>query len=104
MTARSILSCACCLIALQADAVASGRRASDQEMGKRFEIRADALPKPYEGEAVRNTSLVAPRGDRAPIVPPGFEATLFAENLDRPRQALVLPNGDLSSPCRWRAN
>ena len=95
MTARSILSCACCLIALQADAVASGRRASDQEMGKRFEIRADALPKPYEGEAVRNTSLVAPRGDRAPVVPPGFEATLFAENLDRPRQALVLPNGDL---------
>lgn len=97
MIVRSILAGACCSLALQAAAYAqtNGRRASDQEMGKRFEIRADALPKPYESPAVRNTSLVAPRGDRKPIVPAGFEATLFAEGLERPRQALVLPNGDL---------
>jgi glucose/arabinose dehydrogenase len=97
MTARSIVAGLCCLMILHIaeGAQASGRRASDQEMGKRFEVRADSLPKPYEGPAVRNTSLVAPRGDNKPIVPPGFEVTLFAEGLDRPRQALVMPNGDL---------
>jgi glucose/arabinose dehydrogenase len=72
-----------------------GSGLADQAIGQRFEIRVDALPKPYESTAVRNTVLTASRGDRKPIVPEGFEASLFAESLPNPRQALVLPNGDL---------
>src|SRR5215475_14628117 len=30
-----------------------------------------------------------------PVAAPGFEVSLFAENLDNPRQAYVLPNGDI---------
>lgn len=74
---------------------AAPRQPADQAMGQRFEIKADALPKPYEGPVVRNTSLVVPRGERKPIVPDGFEVTLVAENLEGPRQLIVLPNGDL---------
>ena len=79
----------------QAPPAAEGVRARDQALGVRFEVKAESLPKPYEGAAVRNTVLTTPRGDRKPIVPEGFEVSLFAENLDNPRQALVLPNGDL---------
>jgi glucose/arabinose dehydrogenase len=67
----------------------------DQAIGQRFEVKPDALPRPYEGTAVRNTALTAPRGERKPLVPEGFEVQLFAENLPNPRQAIVLPNGDL---------
>jgi glucose/arabinose dehydrogenase len=67
----------------------------DQAIGQRFEVRVDALPKPYESTAVRNTVLTTSRGDRKPSVPEGFEVALFAESLPNPRQALVLPNGDL---------
>jgi glucose/arabinose dehydrogenase len=72
-----------------------GNRARDQAIGLRFEVRIDALPKPYESPAVRNTVLTTPRGNRMPIVPEGFTVNLFAENIDNPRQALSLPNGDL---------
>ena len=60
MTAHSVIAGLCCLMILHIaeGAQASGRRANDQEMGKRFEIRADFLPKPYEGPAVRNTSRI----------------------------------------------
>jgi glucose/arabinose dehydrogenase len=72
-----------------------GNRARDQAMGRRFEVRVDALPQPYASPAVRNTVLTAPRGSRMPVVPEGFEVSLFAENIENPRQALALPNGDL---------
>lgn len=81
--------------AVQAQGAAPALRGSDQEVGQRFEVRADAMPKPYSGPAVRNTSLVVPRDGRVPIVPEGFEVTLVAENLEGPRRLLVLPNGDL---------
>lgn len=53
------------------------------------------LPPPFATPSVRNVSKVIgwPRG-RTPTAPPGFEVSLFAENLDNPRLAYVLPNGD----------
>jgi len=54
------------------------------------------LPPPFATPSVRNTSKVIgwPKG-RMPTAAPGFEVSLFAENLDNPRQAYVLPNGDV---------
>ncbi len=54
------------------------------------------LPAPFATPSVRNTSKVIgwPKG-RMPTVAPGFEVSLFAENLDSPRLAYVLPNRDV---------
>ena len=87
-----------CLI-LSASALAQAQPSgpgSDQAIGQRFEIKADQLPKPFEGPIVRNPPLIAERDNRAPAVPDAFEVSLFADKLDNPRQALVLPNGDLA--------
>ena len=55
-----------------------------------------SLPAPFDTPSVRNTSKVVgwPKG-KMPTAAPGFEVSLFAENLDNPRQAYVLPNGDI---------
>jgi len=54
------------------------------------------LPAPFATPSVRNTSKVIgwPKG-KMPTAAPGFEVSLFAENLANPRQAYVLPNGDI---------
>ena len=54
------------------------------------------LPAPFETPSVRNTSKVTgwPKG-KVPTAAPGFEVSLFAENLNNPRQAYVLPNKDI---------
>ena len=54
------------------------------------------LPAPFDTPSVRNTSKVIgwPQG-KMPQTAPGFEVSLFADNLDNPRQAYVLPNGDI---------
>ena len=54
------------------------------------------LPAPFATPSVRNTSKVIgwPTG-RMPTPAPGFEVSLFAENLANPRQAYVLPNKDI---------
>ncbi|MFT8243948.1 PQQ-dependent sugar dehydrogenase [Roseomonas sp. BN140053] len=70
-------------------------RVTDQTIGQRFTVRADALPAPYQDTSLRNPPLIVPRDGRVPQVPDGFEVTLVAENLQGPRQLLVLPNGDL---------
>jgi glucose/arabinose dehydrogenase len=96
---------ACSLSVLSASllALCSGAASSqvagpgpDQAIGQRFEVKADALPKPGEGPIVRNPPLIADRDGRTPAVPDGWEVTLFADKLPGPRQALVLPNGDLA--------
>lgn len=66
-----------------------------QAVGARFEVKPGELPEPQASESVSNPPLIVPRGARKPEVPEGFEATLVAEGLDKPRQLLVLPNGDL---------
>src|SRR3989338_2079875 len=54
------------------------------------------LPPPFATPSVRNTSKVIgwPKG-RTPTAAPGFEVSLFAENLDSPRTVYVLPNDDV---------
>ena len=54
------------------------------------------LPAPFETPSVRNTSKVIgwPKG-KMPTAAPGFEVSLFADNLNNPRQAYVLPNKDI---------
>ena len=54
------------------------------------------LPEPFATESVRKRSVVVgwPEG-HMPAALPGFEVTLFADDLDNPRQLYVLPNGDV---------
>lgn len=54
------------------------------------------LPPPFATPSVRNRSKVIgwPKG-RTPIALPGFEVSLFADDLDNPRWIYVLPNGDM---------
>jgi glucose/arabinose dehydrogenase len=54
------------------------------------------LPAPFATPSARNNSKVIgwPKG-KMPTAATGFEVSLFAENLDNPRQAYVLPNGDI---------
>ncbi|HEY2987762.1 MAG TPA: sorbosone dehydrogenase family protein, partial [Candidatus Binatia bacterium] len=54
------------------------------------------LPMPFATPSARNNSKVIgwPKG-KMPVAAPGFEVSLFAENLDNPRQAYVLPNKDI---------
>ena len=54
------------------------------------------LPKPFATPSVRNRSKVIgwPQG-LTPKAPPGFEVNLFADKLDSPRRAYVLPNNDV---------
>jgi glucose/arabinose dehydrogenase len=79
-----------------AQTAASAGPGADQAIGQRFEVKLDPLPKPFEGPIVRNPPLTIDRENRIPAVPDNFEISLFAEKLDNPRQALVLPNGDLA--------
>lgn len=97
MSFRILLLATACMAA-QGEALAQGAGpspTSGQAVGQHFEVKADALPRPYEGAAVRNPPLLVPRDGRKPVVPEGFEVALVAENLEGPRQLLVLPNGDL---------
>ena len=54
------------------------------------------LPAPFTTPSARNTSKVIgwPKG-KLPTPAPGLEVSLFADNFDNPRQAYVLPNGDV---------
>src|SRR5215475_10790582 len=54
------------------------------------------LPAPFATPSARNNSKVIgwPKG-KMPTAAAGLEVSLFAENLDNPRQAYVLPNGDV---------
>lgn len=68
---------------------------NDQELGRTFHVTADALPQPYDTSSVRNPAVVVPRDGAKPKVEDGFTVALFADNLDHPRQMLVLENGDV---------
>jgi glucose/arabinose dehydrogenase len=54
------------------------------------------LPPPFHTPSVRKPSKVIgwPKG-RMPTPAPGIEVSLFAENFTNPREAYVLPNGDV---------
>ncbi len=53
-------------------------------------------PEPYATESVvRYPRTIGWPAGRKPVAPRGYEVTRFAGNLDYPRQALLLPNGDV---------
>jgi glucose/arabinose dehydrogenase len=67
----------------------------DQELGRRFLIKAENLPPPKTGPVAASRSLVMPYAGQAPRVMDGFTATPFITGLEHPRRLLVLPNNDV---------
>jgi glucose/arabinose dehydrogenase len=67
----------------------------DQEIGRRFTIKAEDLPPPSTGSAVASRPLTVPYTGQVLRVPNGFSAAPFATGLEHPRRLLVLPNGDV---------
>ena len=67
----------------------------DQELGRRFLIKAENLPPPKTGPVAASRSLVIPYAGQAPRVMDGFTATPFITGLEHPRRLLVLPNNDV---------
>ena len=64
--------------------------------GLRRHIRPGDLPPANPAASTANGVRVATRtGTEKPLVPPGFQASLFASGLERPRQMRVAPNGDV---------
>jgi glucose/arabinose dehydrogenase len=64
--------------------------------GLRRHIRLADLPPANLAASRSNGVRVAPRiGNEKPLVPPGFQASLFAAGLESPRQMRVAPNGDV---------
>lgn len=68
----------------------------EQKLGQHFDIRANALPKPYATPSASNSPDVIerPAGAR-PQVPKGFTAAVFADGLADSRWLAVAKNGDV---------
>src|SRR5262245_6921593 len=67
----------------------------DQELGRRFLIKAENLPPPKTDPGAASRCLLMPYGGQTPRVREGFTATLFVTGLQHPRRLLVLPNNDV---------
>jgi glucose/arabinose dehydrogenase len=67
----------------------------DQELGRRFLVKAESLPPPKSGPIAASRSLIIPYAGQAPRVMEGFTATPFITGLEHPRRLLVLPNNDV---------
>ena len=67
----------------------------DQELGRRFLIKPEALPPPKSDPIAASRSLVIPYAGQVPRVMEGFTATPFVTGLEHPRRLLVLPNNDV---------
>ncbi len=61
--------------------------------GVRHHVTVADLPAPYATSSAFNSPGVS--GTGAPKVPQGFAVSVFADNLQRPRQIRTAPNGDL---------
>jgi glucose/arabinose dehydrogenase len=70
-------------------------RNPDQELGRRFLIKAENLPPPKSGSIAASRSLVIPYAGQAPRVMEGFTTTAYITGLEHPRRLLVLPNNDV---------
>ena len=63
---------------------------------KTYRVTLDDLPAPYATDSASKPPNVIPIPDDATLsVPEGFEVTVFAENLDRPRWLALTPEGDV---------
>jgi glucose/arabinose dehydrogenase len=67
----------------------------DQELGRRFLIKAENLPAPKSGTIAASRSLLIPYSGQTPRVMAGFRVTPFIVGLEHPRRLLVLPNNDV---------
>jgi glucose/arabinose dehydrogenase len=107
MRSSGILVAAAVLMALvpgaaqQRDHTQSGAQTTDpakladQELGRRFTVKADELPAPNIGPRVAARPLTVPYQGQTPRAAEGFTVTAFATGLTHPRRLLVLPNGDV---------
>ena len=54
------------------------------------------LPAPYQTKSVQNyCKVIGWFKGQTPVAPPGFQVSLFADNLDNPRNIYVASNGDV---------
>src|SRR6266568_4862107 len=67
----------------------------DQELGRRFLIKAENLPSPKSDPVAASRSLLIPYTGQVPRAMEGFTATPFVTGLEHPRRLLVLPNNDV---------
>jgi glucose/arabinose dehydrogenase len=67
----------------------------DQELGRRFLIKAESLPPPKSDPVAASRSLLIPYAGQVPRVMEGFTATPFVTGLEHPRRLLVLSNNDV---------
>src|SRR5438876_2476856 len=67
----------------------------DQELGRRFLIKPEALPPPKSDPIAASRSLVVPYAGQVPRVMDGFTVAPFVTGLEHPRRLLVLPNNDV---------
>ena len=68
--------------------------ATDLKPGTFRKITADDLPKPFETQSGRNTTIAARPAGALPAAPTGFKVELYLDALKNPRQIRVAPNGD----------
>ncbi|MCA1907086.1 MAG: PQQ-dependent sugar dehydrogenase [Magnetospirillum sp.] len=70
--------------------------AADPAPGTRFRVEVDSLPAPFATPSSANPAEVVARPANAGLrVPPGWKASLFAQDLDHPRNLLVLSDGSV---------
>src|SRR6516225_7170645 len=67
----------------------------DQELGRRFLIKAENLPAPKSGPIAASRSLLIPYTGQVPQAMDGFRVTPFITGVEHPRRLLVLPNNDI---------
>jgi glucose/arabinose dehydrogenase len=70
----------------------SAHPAFGQDTGRIAPVQAEPYATP---SVVRHPTTIGWPADRMPTAPPGYRITRFAAGLDSPRQALLLPNGDV---------
>ncbi|HEY0708316.1 MAG TPA: sorbosone dehydrogenase family protein, partial [Polyangia bacterium] len=67
-----------------------------QKPGRAHKITPADMPPPHATKAVDNRAEVVPRPkDAWPEAPEGFQVTLYADGLAKPRLARTAPNGDV---------
>lgn len=89
-----------CVVAAIAADVRTGSAAygdwRDDAPGVVRHFTVESMPRPYmTSSAYRGPTVVSRPAGAELHVPPGFEVTLFASGLDRPRTLRVAPNGDV---------
>lgn len=68
-------------------------RAEPVAPGTRYSVAPDSLPAPYETDSSSRSPSTVQRGEAVPLVPPGFQVTLFAEGFRHARWLAAGPAG-----------